>query len=71
MSALPIAHRFRVGQRVTMLPGVQRLSYPNAEYEVARLLPEALPSEGGGFRYVLRDVNGGHERVVLETQITL
>ena len=58
------AHRFKVGQLVTLHSkwhGVWA-----ERFEVSRL----LPYENGGFQYRVKSTRDGHERVVLESELT-
>jgi hypothetical protein len=58
------AHKFKIGQRVTL--GSKRLSLWGGTFEVARQMPE----ENGIFQYRIRSVADGHERVVLESELS-
>jgi hypothetical protein len=62
--------RFAIGQRVKLRQTLERLLQPEAEYEVVRLLPALLPSEGSSFQYVLRDSRSGRQRVTTEDRLT-
>jgi hypothetical protein len=62
--------RFALGQRVKLRQTVERMLQPDAEYEVVRLLPALLPSEGDSFQYVLKDSRTGRQRVTTEDRLT-
>lgn len=66
MSSKPSsAHRFRVGQKVRLLPGLRNAELADGEYEVVRL----LPAEGKDLQYRVRDIRERIERVVRESEI--
>lgn len=65
-------HRFALGQRVRLHNSLATLSFPNAEYEVTRLLPGGLIAhETGSLQYVLRDIVSGLNRVAREDTMVL
>jgi hypothetical protein len=58
------AHKFKVGQLVTLHS--KRHGVFAEQFEVVKL----LPSEMGVFQYRVRSARDGHERVVLESELT-
>ena len=52
------AHKFKTGQRVTV---IER----HGRFEIVRLLPET----GGRNQYRVRSLADGHERIVIETEL--
>ena len=58
------AHRFKVGQLVTLHS--KRHGVWAELFEVSRL----LPYENGDFQYRVKSTRDGHERVVLEGELT-
>ena len=59
------ARKFKIGQRVTVTS--KRYAHIGREtYEVVRKLPE----EHGIFQYRIKSTADGHERVVLENELT-
>ena len=59
------AHKFKVGQRVTLHS--KRHGVFAEQFEVVRLLPFAV----GGFQYRIRSTRDGHERVVFESELSV
>ncbi|HEY0524426.1 MAG TPA: hypothetical protein VGD08_13620 [Stellaceae bacterium] len=59
------AYRFKAGQSVTMLSRMGT-GLPTGKFKIVRL----LPTEGGNNQYRIKSVVDGHERVVLESEIT-
>jgi hypothetical protein len=60
------SHKFTVGQTVELLPGSRDGGIPRGRYKVQRL----LPAEHREFQYRVKHTVDGHERVVLEGQLT-
>ena len=58
------AHKFKVGQLVTLHS--KRHGVWAERFEVSRL----LPYENGDFQYRVKSTRDGHERVVLEGELT-
>lgn len=58
------AHKFKVGQLVTLQS--KRHGVFAERFEVVRL----LPAEKGVFQYRIRSTRDGHERVVIESELT-
>ena len=59
-------HKFKVGQTVNLIPNRLDRHLPGGAYTVQRL----LPIEGVDIRYRVRNAQDGHERVVLEGQLS-
>ncbi|HUA77288.1 MAG TPA: hypothetical protein VMA86_06425 [Acetobacteraceae bacterium] len=60
------SHKFAVGQTVALLPGSRDGGIPRGRYKIQRL----LPAERREFQYRVKHTIDGHERVVLEGQLT-
>jgi len=59
-------HKFKVGETVNLIPNRLDRHLPSGGYTILRL----LPIEGLDIRYRVRNVRDGHERVVLEGQLS-
>ena len=59
------AHKYRVGQKVSFLPGSGSLSQLRGGCTIVRL----LPSEARDWQYRVKCDYDTHERVVLESQL--
>jgi hypothetical protein len=59
------AHKFKSGQQVTVVPH-RPSGVTGGTFKIVRLLPE----ERGEWQYRVKCVADGHERVVLESDIT-
>jgi hypothetical protein len=59
-------HKFKVGQRVELIPSVSRLA-ANGHYQVISV----RPSEGEIPHYRIKSIRELHERVVAEDELTL
>jgi hypothetical protein len=59
-------HKFKVGDTVNLIPNRLDRHLPSGAYTILRL----LPIEGLDIRYRVRNVRDGHERVVLEGQLS-
>lgn len=59
------AHRYKVGETVTVLGRAFDRSIPPGSYTVSRL----LPADGGDNQYRVKSARNNHERVVKESQI--
>ena len=59
------AHKFKVGQRVTLHS--KRHGAFAEQFEVVRL----LPSSDRDFQHRIRSTRDGHERVVLESELSV
>jgi len=59
-------HKFKVGQTVNIIPNRLDRQLPSGAYTILRL----LPIEGLDIRYRVRNARDGHERVVLEGQLS-
>jgi hypothetical protein len=57
-------HKFKIGQRVTL--GSKRFGQWGEIFEVSRQMPQ----ENGSFQYRIKSVTDGHERVVLENELS-
>jgi len=57
------AHKFKVGQLVTL----HSQQHGDERFEVVRLLPAA----NGDFQYRVKSTRDGHERVVLESELSV
>ena len=58
------AHKFKVGQLVTLHSKPHGVF--GGQFEVVRLLPPV----NGDFQYRVKSTRDGHERVVLESELT-
>jgi hypothetical protein len=58
------AHKFRVGQLVTLHS--KRHGASGERFEVVKLLPRA----DGDFQYRIKSTRDGHERVVFESELS-
>jgi hypothetical protein len=58
-------HKFEAGQSVTVITGRSKTS-PNGLFKIVRLLPQ----ERGINQYRIKSTTDGHERVVMEGEIT-
>ena len=61
-----VAHKFKVGQTVDLIPSVSRLA-ANGRYQIISL----RPSEGEIPQYRIKSTRELHERVVAENELTL
>lgn len=61
-----VAHKYKVGQTVDLIPSVSRLA-ANGRYQIVSL----RPSEGEIPRYRIKSMRELHERVVAEDELTL
>ena len=61
-----VAHKFKVGQTVDLIPSVSRLA-ANGRYQIISL----RPSEGETPHYRIKSMTELHERVVAEDELTL
>jgi len=61
-----VAHKFKVGQTVDLIPSVSRLA-ANGRYQIISL----RPSEGEIPHYRIKSMTELHERVVAEDELTL
>lgn len=59
------AHKFKLGQLVSIVGGRRQGAMPGGRFEIVRLLPET----GGSNQYRVRSKQDGHERVVLESEL--
>ncbi len=59
-------HKYKVGQTVNLIPNRLDRHLPSGAYTVLRL----LPIEGLDIRYRVKNARDGHERVVLEGQLS-
>jgi hypothetical protein len=59
-----MAHRFKLGQRVTL--AAKRYGYQGGTFTVERQMPE----ESGNFQYQIKSIVDGHQRVVLEVDLS-
>ena len=59
-------HKFAVGQVVDLMPGTGNANIPRGRYKVQR----QLPSETRDLQYRVKHAVDGHERVVLESQLS-
>ncbi len=60
-----MAHKFQVGETVTMSPATSR-NVPGGVYEVTKQLPD----NDGECRYRIKSMNEPHERVARESELT-
>ncbi|HEY7580620.1 MAG TPA: hypothetical protein VH855_23770 [Acetobacteraceae bacterium] len=58
-------HKFKVGQKVNLIPNRLERHVPAGAYTVQRL----LPVEGRELFYRVKHTGDGHERVVSEAQL--
>jgi hypothetical protein len=58
-------HKFRVGQKVVLIPNRLERHVPAGAYTIQRL----LPVEGNELHYRIKNSSDGHERVVIEAQL--
>jgi hypothetical protein len=58
-------HKFKTGQSVTLLAASTR-THPSGRFKVVRM----LPAERGINLYRIQSATDGHERVVMESEIT-
>lgn len=59
-------HKFTVGQVVDFLPSSLDRNVPRGKYRIERL----LPSETRDMQYRVKHAVDGHERVVVESQLS-
>jgi hypothetical protein len=64
-----VPHKFSVGQAVDLVPRILRAAAPG-QYEVRRLMPQS-DRDTGDPSYQIKSVHEKHERVVLESDLTL
>lgn len=60
-------HKFKVGQSVHFIGGMQYTSNVRGTYKIVRL----LPSETEDCQYRIQSTGDGHERVVRQSEIQL
>jgi hypothetical protein len=60
-------HKFKVGQSVHFVGGLQYVTTVRGIYKIVRL----LPSETKDCQYRIQSTTDGHERVVRESEIEL
>lgn len=60
------AHRFKVGQTVTLSPGFGYVRDAGAPYKITAL----LPSNGAHYQYRIRNNDEQFERVAAENELT-
>jgi hypothetical protein len=60
-----VAHKFKVGQTVDLIPSVSRLA-ANGHYQIISV----RPSEGDIPHYRIKSISELHERVVGENELT-
>lgn len=63
--ALPMGHKFHLGQTVTYRPPREIFASQGAYIVTAK-----LPERDGTFEYRIRSVNENHERAVRESELT-
>lgn len=61
------AHRFRIGQAVTLAPGFGYARGAGASYQIVAL----LPSNGAHYQYRIKNNEERFERVAAENELTL
>jgi len=61
-----LRHKFRIGQTVELFPGRLDRNVPRGIYTVQRL----MPAEGREPQYRVKSKHDGHERVVIESQLS-
>ena len=59
-------HKFSTGQKVEFRPGSMDGNVPLGAYTIVK----PLPVEANTFRYRVKNVRDGHERVVVESQLS-
>jgi hypothetical protein len=59
-------HKYKIGQLVEFLPRSRDSNIPRGQYKIQR----QLPSDSGVLQYRVKHAADGHERVVIETQIS-
>jgi hypothetical protein len=64
-----VSHKFAVGQAVDLVPRILRAAAPG-QYEICRLMPES-DRDAGDPSYRVKSIDEKHERVVLESDLTL
>jgi hypothetical protein len=64
--SLMAEHKFRAGQRVTLVASFTNRRSVSAGYVVTKQLPE----RGGEFEYRIKGVSEPHERVARESELT-
>lgn len=60
------AHKFKVGQSVTLAPARQAMPASSREYKIVRL----LPAEGGQLQYRIKGVGETFERIARESELS-
>ena len=60
------AHKFRLGQTVTVVPPRQQDAKITGAFTIVRI----LPAEHGNNQYRIKAIADGHERVVTEGQMS-
>jgi hypothetical protein len=60
------AYKFKAGQSVTLLAASTSRTHPSGRFKIVR----TLPAERGINLYRIQSANDGHERVVMESEIT-
>jgi hypothetical protein len=60
------AHKFKTGQQVTVAPNNRSGELRGGTFTVVRPLPE----ERGVWQYRIKSITDGHERVVLEIDLS-
>jgi hypothetical protein len=58
-------HKFRLGQRVTLVGSALRHNAARGEY----IISKRLPQQDGEFYYRIKSVSESHERVVRESEL--
>lgn len=58
-------YKFKVGQKVRMIPQAWDPAVPTDDFRVVRLLPR----ESADHQYRIQSLTDGHERVVRESQL--
>jgi hypothetical protein len=64
-----VSHKFSVGQVVDLIPRILRAA-ASGQYEVRQLMP-ASDRDAGDPSYRVKSIDEKHERVVLESDLTL
>jgi hypothetical protein len=59
-----MAHKFRIGQRVTLTS--KWLSDRGGTFTIVR----QMPKDSGDFQYRIKSIVDGHERMVLEAELS-
>lgn len=62
-------HRFAIGQKVKFRSTIERLSFPDAIYEVVRHLPPLSTGATEVFQYMLKELSGAHFRTAREDHL--